>query len=306
MDDPIHLGSYPPFPNPDSITYTRRIGYLVEKSTLVLNTQVVDFITQLEIEQKSFHTEPHIGTPYTLVSWTERDDTGITGDTWELVGNELEKDIWELPKIRNEMTKLINAPGTTQSPENSGNLFYQWHAFLQRVVNGKVAGEEEVPEWHRESDESIRKVKIFTDAEFEGAIVFVNSEAGLPLPGQAGSLDAILWKELAAAISRGVTSFPLSSFVVRHTQVLPPLWNVAIPVQLANLIFTKDTLVNYFAGTPNPIPPEFVQSMPPGYYQYKTPTYTSQRDGSWFLHEEWYWATEFDHFIYDNYIYIGT
>ncbi len=307
-DNPIITGSLPPFPNPDIITFTRRIGYTVESSSLVLIKDRKAFTDVLEANDLSYHVEPHTGTPYCLVSWRPMDINDIIADTWELVGNDLEKDIWELPKVRAEFTKLINAPGTTVDPDNQGNLYYQWHAYVQRVVNGKVNGDEEVPSWYRNTTGDdigqIHKVKIFTDKDFKGAFDLLNDLAGLPVSG-SGAVNYQMFADMAACISRGVSSFPLSSYVVRHTRILPPGTSIRPAINQSNVIFTKAQLL-LAHPPPNAIPPEFADSMPDGYYQYKTPTETIERDGTWRYNEEWYWATEFDHFIYGNYGYVGS
>ena len=69
----------------------------------------------------------------------------------------------------------------------------------------------------------------------------------------------------------------------------------------ANMIFTK---AQFVTGAAPPI--EFADSIPNGFYQYKTPTMTLQRDGTWLLNEEWYWSDEFDHFVYGNFGYTGA
>ena len=209
-DYPIHKGSMPPFPFPDVTTFTRRIGKTIEKSSLVLLANITPFTDNLEAQEFSYHVEPHTGTPYALVSWVERDDASIISDVWELAGNDIEKDIWELPKIRAEFTKLIQALGTTTDPDNSGAIYYQWHAFVQRVVNGKVAGDDEVPGWHRASDDqSILKVPIFTDLDFKNAFAFLNNEAALPrTTPPVAAVDYKIFADLAATPVARREQFP--------------------------------------------------------------------------------------------------
>jgi hypothetical protein len=287
----------PPFYNPDVITFTRKVGKTIESSALVLISNLQAFTDPLKDAELSYHVEPHTGTPYALVTWIPWDATNQVNVLWERVANNIEKDIWELPQVRTEFTKLINAPGTG----TEGNAYYQWHAFVQRVVNGKVNGDEEVPGWKRESegdpDSPIVKHKIYTIAEFNGAFDYLNDQAGLPSTGPSvPKVLASVFADLAACLSRGVASFPLATFAFRKTQILPAKFTVGLNPMVPNRIYTRTEVVD---GAFPPL--EFQALMPEGFYQYQAPPIVAQRDGTYQLTEEWYWSEEYDHFIYSNF-----
>ena len=298
----------PPFPNPDVITFTRRIGKTIESSSLVLLANLTPFTNNLESKGFSYHVEPQSGTPYALVAWIPRDDTAIISDVWEIAANDFEKNIWELPTVRTEFMKLIKAPGTVD-PESPGNLYYQWHAFIQRVVLGKVEGAEEVPSWAREADGIMQQIPILTDAEFKAAFTMINSVAGLPATVNGKEVKAVdyqVFADLAACLSRGVDAFPVGGVVARRTQILPPNNSIKKSLPFVNKIFTRaQFLALTFPDPVNDPPPQgLVDSLPEGYYQYKSPTMILQRDGTWQLNEEWYWSEEYDHFVYNAFKWI--
>lgn len=295
MDDPIHKGSLPPFQNADVVTYTHRVGETIERSSLVLLANIKPFTDNLKAQGFSFHVEPLQDTPYALVTWIPWDAQTQVNILWERAGNSIEKDIWESPQIRAEFTKLILAPGI--SPDF--NIFYQWHAFIQRVVLGKVEGAEEVPSWKRETDGTMKQIPILTDAEFKAAFTMINSEAGLPATVNGSPVVAVGYlpfAKLAGCIARGVTSFPVATYAYRKVQILPKGFTVGTNPMVPNAIYT---LAEFVTGASPPA--EFAALMPVGYYQYQAPTISGQRDGTFQLNEEWYYAKEYDSFIYDNF-----
>jgi hypothetical protein len=289
-----HTGRLPPFENADVISFTRKVGKTIEKSALVLLARLTEFTLPLEQKQYSYHVEPNTGTPFALVTWVPWDATDQVDVIWERVVNELEKDQWELPKVKRELTKLYNAQG---GPASATNNYWFWHSFLQRVVAGVIAGDEKVGTWKRNTDGTVLEKLILTRDEFLEVFTFLNTEAGLT---GTGAVDPSVFAGLIGALSRGVPSFPLSTYVFRRTQYFPPNFQVTMPnpstLMQANVIYTRDQVLT---GANPPL--ELRPFMPPGYYQYKAPPMTQQKDARWLWVDEWYHADEYDHFVYDNF-----
>ena len=285
MDNPIHKGSNPPFPFPDAYQYSAKTGQRTESSRTVLATQVGAFLQQLRDSGWDYEARARIGTPYYHVEWVPRDDAAEIVTTWELAGNEAEKSIWELPKVKAEFIKLSSATSSSEP-------FFQQQAFLQRVVNGKVTGEAAVPAWKKDAAGNVDMVPIATTDEFRDAIHFVS----LQVSTNQNYLSTAVFEGLAASLSRGVEAFPVSHYVIRRTRQLSANSTIQIAVATANWIFTRDQFIELEK-------PSFalLASLPVGYYQRKTPTMQQQRDGTWLVNEEWWHATDFDHFIYDSF-----
>jgi len=285
MDNPIHKGSFPPFEHGDKVTFTPRIGYTVESSATVLASQYEAFVADKTAHGFACEAVPRIGTPYYEVSWVPRDDSAAVITVWELAGNEMEQSIWLLPKVQVEFLKLSTATSSSEP-------FYEQQAFLQRVVNGKVAGEASVPAWKKDAAGNVDMVPIHTPDEFEAAIQFVSLQIG----SDPDFLDVEIFQGLAASLARGVESFPISHYVVRRTRQLSANTNILLEVASANFIYTRTE----FTTLESP-PATLKFSLPLGFYQRKTPSMTQQRDGTWLVNEEWWHATAFDPFIYESF-----
>src|SRR6185436_9317199 len=162
MDNPIHKGTFPPFDHPDKVTFTPRIGYTVESSATVLATQYEAFVKDKTDKGFACEAVARIGTPYYEVSWVPRDDASAVITLWELAGNEMEQSIWLLPKVQLEFLKLSAAEHNTEP-------VYEQTSFLQRVVNGKVAGDVSVPAWKKDAAGNPDMVPIHTPQEFKDA-----------------------------------------------------------------------------------------------------------------------------------------
>ena len=112
----------------------------------------------------------------------------------------------------------------------------------------------------------------------------------VPLDQVDATINAIL-----GSFIRGVEAFPLSSYVLRKTQVLPPLTDLAPAFEGTNEVVKTDTL-----KTDEPtIPPMIANALPKGYWQKKTPQATQGNDGRWTYRREFWWAKEVDKFLYD-------
>jgi hypothetical protein len=281
VDPAIHKGTFPPFGLPDSYQFTARIGQRIESASQVLDTQVEAFLADLRNRGWDYTAVARVGTPYYHVEWVPRDDAKEIVTIWELAGNEAEVSIWQLPKVKVEFAKL------TQHPE-----FYQQEAFLQRVVNGKVAGEASVPAWKKDAAGNLDMVPIATSTEFQDAIKFIS----LQVSTDPNYLTIAIFEGLAASLARGVESFPISHYVVRRSRQLSANTTIALEIATANYIYT----LAEFIALEKP-PPELKFTLPIGYYQRKTPTMTQQRDGTWLANEEWWHALDYDHFIYDSF-----
>ena len=109
-----------------------------------------------------------------------------------------------------------------------------------------------------------------------------------------GSLDG--YDGLIKSLIAGVEAFPVSTYVLRRTITLPSNTALAPAFDYSNKIFTTASLVGYETT----IPTNLRSALPVGYWQKKTPTAAQQSDGRWVYRVEYWWASEFDEFLYET------
>ncbi len=244
-----HTGTY----NFISLTprerWTPRGGRVSEPRTKMLNTSVASFTASLRSNGYAYEVEPLGESPFSIVTTLavqeDATETTVLADLWELDGNDLEKSIWELPKVKTEINK------TTDLTERSAIRYN-----IEQFVRGEGT---------------------------EGATTPAN-------------FDPEVYTALLKSLISGVESFPVSTYVLRRTITLPANTALAPAFDYSNQIFTTTTLLNYETT----IPGNLKNTLPAGYWQKKTPTAAQQSDGRWVYRVEYWWAEEFDEFLYET------
>lgn len=110
------------------------------------------------------------------------------------------------------------------------------------------------------------------------------------------NFDPEVYDALLKSLISGVEAFVVSAYVLRRTITLPPNTALAPAFQYSNQIFTTASLVGYETT----IPTNLRSALPSGYWQKKTPTAAQQSDGRWVYRVEYWWAEEFDEFLYET------
>lgn len=229
--------------------WTPRGGRVTEPRTKMLNTSVAAFTANLRDQGYSYEVEPLGESPFSIVTTLsvqeDATETTILADLWELDGNDLEKSIWELPKVKEQMEAITDI-GDRAAVRNG----------IEAIVRGGV--------------------------EYSWS--------------DASSFSRDVYDGLIKSLIAGVEAFPVSTYVLRRTITLPARTTLAPAFEYSNKIFTSASLVAYETT----IPSNLVSALPAGYWQKKTPTAAQQSDGRWVYRVEYWWAQEFDEFLYET------
>lgn len=106
---PTHIGTYDLITLTPRERWTPRGGRVSEPRTKMLNTSVPSFTANLRSNGYAYEVEPLGESPFSIVTTLavqeDATDTTVLADLWELDGNDLEKPIWELPKVKAEINK---------------------------------------------------------------------------------------------------------------------------------------------------------------------------------------------------------
>ena len=258
-------------PLPSPVTFSPQTGVIKNPRTKLLNSSVEPFVEALTLLGYAWEAQPMEGTPYTVVTTLTVPQLATT---WDLDGNDVEQPLWMLPKVRAVFDKETDL---RQRAVNRRNL----EAFVRGDTMTTFDGR-----------------PILTLAEVKQSIknaVSANNEAN---PDAAtislNDVDNII-DSLLASFLRGVEAWPIASYVLRKTQVLPPLTDLAPAFEGTNEVVKTETL-----KTDEPtIPPMIANALPKGYWQKKTPQATQGNDGRWTYRREFWWAKEVDKFLYD-------
>ena len=274
MEEILQTGT--PLPNqlPTEYSFDPRNGGSVRRRYEMFNTQVSDYINNLQTAGLSFETRTNKGSPTTEVEVIESFTLGgvvptpetVISEVWELLSNDLERSIWELPKVKRELKKFDSIVDG-----------YSKAAYVHRLVDGKLAGSSTVVGYGG------NEVDIITHEAFTGEIT-------------ALGLDAAVFTGLVRTLAKGVEAFPVSGYVIRRTKKLPAVTNIKPILARSNIIYEKSV----FIALENP-PSTITFGIPEGWYQKKSPVMAQQQDGTWQMTEEWWWAEEFEAFIYDSF-----
>lgn len=245
---PTHVGTYDLITLTPRERWTPRGGRVTEPRTKMLNTSVAAFTATLRSNGYAYEVEPLGESPFSIVTTLavqeDATDTTILADLWELDGNDLEKSIWELPKVKEQMEAITDLTD---------------RATVRNDIEAIVRGEVEYS-W-----------------------------------SDASSFSRDVYDGLIKSLIAGVEAFPVSTYVLRRTITLPSNTALAPAFQYSNQIFTTASLVGYETT----IPANLRTALPVGYWQKKTPTAAQQNDGRWVYRVEYWWAAEFDEFLYE-------
>jgi len=125
------------------------------------------------------------------------------------------------------------------------------------------------------------------------ALVRGDSEDGATAPA---NFDPEVYSGLLRSLISGVEAFAISTYVLRRVITLPALTTLAPGFSNSNLIYTTAQLLAFETS----IPFNLGNTLPEGYWQKKPPSASQQSDGRWVYRVEYWWAKEYDPFIYET------
>jgi hypothetical protein len=185
-------------------------------------------------------------------------------DKWTRKGNDLEKSLWYLPKVRAEFNKI-----DMTEPVNLHNV-----VLFKNDVESYVKGER--------STTTVDGKKVNLDWNF----LEVNARLGL-------GIDSTVIRDLIGALARGEESFPVSQTVLMRTLIVHGNSSIKANKENIDKIFTTNGLKASL-----PIPETIKFELEDGFWLKKTPTTEQIASDKFEINYEWWFAEQYDKFIY--------
>lgn len=187
---------------------------------------------------------------------------------WELIGEDLEKSIWVHPKWLSIASKLRDG--------KDGESW--WVAYFRGQIEALARGESKFTD--REGTEfALSRADIISDVD---AIAGLNST-------QEKNLG-----QLIDDLCDGVESWPISRYVLRHTEIVAA--NTTIRLSYANVgkIFSTAKLTRT-----EDIDQVILGTLPNGWWLKRTPTLRASGSSKYQITQEWWHADDYSRFLYD-------
>jgi hypothetical protein len=273
MDEPRHNGVAPPIDLAPRKRFTQATGYSAEYRRKILTPTTDAEITNLAIQGFDVEAEPRDGTPFTDLRWTVTDPSSgggsqdpdrIITDLWEDQDNMLERELWSLPGVIEQLAILKGQPDS-----------YDKAAFVRRLVDDKVAGRENT------LDNNGTEVALWPMSIYVGHFT-------------ALGLNPEVFTGLVNSMANGVQSYLVKQPVIRRTRILPPNTSIKPLKAQAGKIMSSGFLISF----ENP-PATIKINIESGFYFVRSPNMVQQTDGNWQLRQEWWWTQYFDNFVYE-------
>lgn len=183
-------------------------------------------------------------------------------DKWSKRGNDLEKHLWSLPKVKAELAKVT-------VPED-----YQKLALLKADIEGFAKGDTKTTD----DDGKTQKLNL----------AWIDRECN------SVGMDLTIMHGLIGAFTRGEEAYPVSQCVLIRTQIIPSNSKLEADETNVDKIFTTDGMKTLFPT----IPQKIKNQMKPGYWLKKTPTEDQVASDKIQIEYEWWFAEYYDPFIY--------
>jgi hypothetical protein len=265
----VFQGVYDQISLPAPATYSPQTGVIQNPRTKLLNSSVQAFCQALTLLGYAWEAQPIEGTPYTVVTTLTVPQLATT---WDLDGNDLEQPLWLVPKVRAMLNTVTDI---------------RQRAIIRRNLEAFVRGDEmtdakgvplNLDMLKNEVKEAVSK----NNEKLEDNLIALDDVPKI--------IDAVL-----GSMIRGVEAFPMSAYVLRKTQILPPLTDISPGFEGSNEVVKTETLIQ---EEPT-IPLNIAGALPKGVWQKKTPQATQNADGRWTYRREFWWVREADPFLYD-------
>lgn len=185
---------------------------------------------------------------------------------WELVGNDMEKELWTLPEVKRVMDIIT-------------------------TVHGKAVIRKLIEDW----------VKGDVEAELDNGETLTLNEANIRsmanLYGITSTNDQTILIELANNLVQGVQSWTISQFVVRRTVTIASNAGDSLKPAYDNVNKVMDDAT--FNATESP-PATLKFRIPEGYFLKRTPTVRQVAADKWEVVNEWWHADDYSELIYEQ------
>jgi len=191
---------------------------------------------------------------------------------WTCPGNMLEKDIWDLPRVKAALDQI---KAYYSADPDKGT---QAVGFLRKVVDMWVAGETSVT--------YINVDGVETTAENISAATIRTSLLAVGLDSTHAGYIVSLMESMA----KGTTKFPVSQWVARRVMTGPLTSSLRGVRTYVNRMVTSDYLIDVEG-----MPDNLLDGIVAGYWLKQTPSV--DREGNMLkVTNEWWWAEDYDRF----------
>lgn len=263
-----HFGNYDLIELPTPQSYNPATGITTQRRFKVLKTSAPAFTASLTANGYAWEYSPDDGSPYSIVTTLSSPELTTT---WTLDGNDLEQPIWMIPKVKAMFARMPDL---------------KKRAKIRADIEGLVRGE-----FTNDPLKTVESIK----ADVTDAIAGTTTGTDVVEEIDIGQTDDIV-DGLIGALIKGVEAWPVASFVLRKTMVLPPTTNVSPGFANCNAVFSVAAMSREEPLIPMNIKEELFQRG--GYWQKKTPQAAQAADGRWTYTVEYWWAQEVDRFLY--------
>jgi hypothetical protein len=190
------------------------------------------------------------------------DPAKVLADIWTLTGNDLEKSLWEHPKIKTELNKIAT--------ETSSDADWKQLLDFRKAINDYVSGSYDT------SDPDYATIGDLT-------------------PALSPPINSTIIKEFIGLMCMGTDTYTVSQYVLRRTVEVP--WNTSFKPSLTNVgnVYSTSSLTSIEL-----IPSSIKFTLPDGYWLKRTPTMEQQASGTWQVTQEWWHADSYSTFIYEQ------
>lgn len=228
-----HQGTYDAISLQPAQRWTPRGGFITNPRTKLLNASVASFTASLRANGYAYEVEPLGESPYSIVTTlaVEPDATAdtILNDLWELDANDLEKDYWNAPRVK----EFLSVGNSLQKAD------------VKRIVETFVRDGGDVDDMKKEVARALTV----------GASNTLSAEE-----------DAVL-NLIVADLVAGTQSYAVGAYVLRRAVTLPAATTLAPSFGNVNKIYTSAQLVSVETTIPlnirSALPDGYWQKKPP-------------------------------------------
>jgi hypothetical protein len=269
----------------DRKSWNRRTGWVIGRPFTGSQIQIERAMELALLAGDTFEMNPgRDGAPWEIVIYYGADETQAPdqplSDTWELVVNGLEKELWQLPFVRDGFTAIYDGVIASGLPEVTAIDCVNW---VRKNIEVYLSGNTD-------------KIKDLGGTEFD--LTFQNLVDHISTTGVDKNAVAVWITRIVRLYARGVKAFPLSQFVLKRTRVVANNFAKSNLDAIYNDIFKRRTTDSLKAAEAIPDAVRF--ELPAGEWVKNVITIKIMTANKWEISEEWWHADIWEKEIYGD------
>lgn len=268
---------------PDKKSWSPRGGWIIGRPFQGSEAQITQAMFSAQAAGDAFDMNPGVdGSPWEITIFFGAEETQSPteplSDEWDLDGNTLEKELWELPFVRSGFIEIYNLTAAAVDEGVAVDAMNWIRKNLEAYINGNAT-----------------KTKDLGGEEFD--LTFNNLAARMAtIPGVSVDQAKAFILRIARLFARGVKAFPVSQFVLRRTRVLANNFSKAALDGIYEDVFKRRS-TDSLKSKEN-IPDDIKFELPAGEWVKHTPDLMRSSSLKRTLKEEWWHADTWDEEIY--------